>query len=374
MSSKGSILIVDDEPLNLEIIKEILEDKYDLCFATNGEDCLRIAPQLQPELILLDISMPGMSGYEVCKQLKGDRRTQDIQVTFVSALDTLADRLAGYEVGGDDYITKPFDTKELLKKVQVALRNKEMQRHLQRNADKAMQTAMTAITSTNEIGVALQFLSASFQCKDLACIARLVVDTVESFGYRCTVQIRTLEEEINETNESTVNPLEVAVIKRISCEDQIIDMGPRTIINFDNISVLIKGIPVNDPEECERLKENLAVITEGAQMRIGAILAQTRLLNKVGLLDVMRHAQEALKRMNHHQATHKEKIEFIIGDLQKQVAEAIRQFNVSDVAGQAILNYIQQAAEHAVTLFESEKELEENVTLVMGEIQNAMNH
>jgi CheY-like chemotaxis protein len=374
MAGRGKIIIVDDEPLNREIMEEILEQDYDLHFAVSGQECLDMAPQVQPELILLDVSMPGMSGYDVCKQLKGDRRTRDIQVTFVSALDTLADRLAGYDVGGDDYITKPFDAKELLKKVQVALKSKEEQRHLQNNADAAMKTAISAITSTNEIGVVLQFLSAAFHCREYRCVAQLVIDTIGAFGYSSTVQVRAAGEEINQSSEGTINPLEVAVIKRISGEDRQIDMGSRSIINFDHISVLVKGMPVNDQDEYTRLKENIAVVAEGADMRIGAIKAQAQILDKAGLLDVMRHAQQALQQLNHQQSTHREKLDEMMQKLSGKVNESLAQFDISDVASQAIINHINETTRNVLALFEDEKALEENVTEVMDELQNAMNH
>ena len=79
MSNKGRILIVDDEPFNCEIMQEILEHDYELKIVYNGQDCLDTAPQWLPDVILLDISMPGMSGYDVCKQLKGSVKTQDAQ-------------------------------------------------------------------------------------------------------------------------------------------------------------------------------------------------------------------------------------------------------------------------------------------------------
>ena len=84
MSNKGKILIVDDEPLNCEIMQEILEQDYHLKIVHNGQQCLDIAPQWQPDLVLLDISMPGLSGYEVCKRLKGSVKTQDAQITLIS--------------------------------------------------------------------------------------------------------------------------------------------------------------------------------------------------------------------------------------------------------------------------------------------------
>ena len=102
------ILAVDDEPFNLEIIEEILEDDYQLHFASSGPECLSVVEGIAPEVILLDVSMPDMDGYEVCRQLKSNPATADIMVMFVSARGTIEERIEGYNVGAEDYIVKPF--------------------------------------------------------------------------------------------------------------------------------------------------------------------------------------------------------------------------------------------------------------------------
>lgn len=372
MNTLGKILIVDDEPVNLEIMEEILSETYDVSFASSGEECIELTPQLQPELILLDISMPGMSGYEVCKRLKGDVKTMDINVTFVSALDTLADRLAGYEVGGDDYITKPFDAKELLKKVDVALKSKQAQRLLRVDADTARRKAVSAISSTNEIGVILQFISASFECNDYDSLAQLVIDTVASFGYRCTVQFRVGAEEINRCSEANINPLEVAVLKRISAEDQQIDIGPRSIINYDRVSLLIKGMPVNDEQEYRRIKETMAVITEGAQMRVNVIEAQTQLLQKAGLLQVIQHAQQALSQLQQRHEQQQQSLTAIMQQFPTGFGAALTELGIQGAQAQALLNNIQNTQRQILELFAYQNDADSNVVEVMDELQKAM--
>ena len=372
MSNKGKILIVDDEPLNCEIMQEILEQDYHLKIVHNGQQCLDIAPQWQPDLVLLDISMPGLSGYEVCKRLKGSVKTQDAQITFVSALDTLADRLAGYEVGGDDYITKPFNASELLKKVEVALKNKTMQRNLQRSADKAMKTALSAISSTNEIGMVLQFLSETFHCTEYQCLAQLIVDAIASLGYHSTVQIRAEGREINQCSEGAVNPLEVAVINRISHEDDHLDIGPRTIMNFEHVSVLIKGMPVNDEEEYARIKENLAVLAEGTEVRINAIEAQNALLARAGLLEVLRHAQHTLGELSAKQSEHKQQILALIQQLKKSLHGKLVSANISSYHIDPLMDLVHKAQKQALAVFDGEEPSELQVSHVMQELQSAI--
>lgn len=124
MSPKGKILIVDDNSTNIEILEEYLEVDYELAIATSGEEALQKAPAFQPALILLDIMMPGIDGYEVCRRIRAHPQLRQAKIIMVSAKAMLTERLEGYAAGADDYITKPFDEEELLAKVRVYLRLK----------------------------------------------------------------------------------------------------------------------------------------------------------------------------------------------------------------------------------------------------------
>ena len=105
--SRPKLLLVDDEPTNLQVLRHILQDSYRLLFARDGAKALELAEREQPELILLDVMMPGMTGYEVCAALKRSPSTQAIPVIFVTALNDTEDETRGFEVGAVDYLTKP---------------------------------------------------------------------------------------------------------------------------------------------------------------------------------------------------------------------------------------------------------------------------
>jgi PAS domain S-box-containing protein len=119
---KGNILIVDDNPDNLSVLEQILTaDGCKVRAAVNGEIALRSVGARLPDLILLDIMMPGMDGFEVCRRLKGDPSTAGIPVLFISALSEIGDKLVAFEAGGVDYVTKPFAEQEVLARVRTHL-------------------------------------------------------------------------------------------------------------------------------------------------------------------------------------------------------------------------------------------------------------
>jgi CheY-like chemotaxis protein len=109
MSEKPRVLIVDDTPENIDVLVGVLGSDYELTAATNGPDALNIVEKSRPDIILLDVMMPGMSGYDVCRQLKSAPETKDILIIFITALGADANEQQGLELGAVDYISKPFN-------------------------------------------------------------------------------------------------------------------------------------------------------------------------------------------------------------------------------------------------------------------------
>jgi two-component system sensor histidine kinase/response regulator len=131
-ATKGNILIVDDTPENLRLLSNALTERgYKVRSVINGAMALMGAKAAPPDLILLDINMPQMNGYEVCEALKADEQTREIPVIFISALDEVLDKVKGFAVGGRDYITKPFQLEEVLARIDNQLTIRNLQKQLQ---------------------------------------------------------------------------------------------------------------------------------------------------------------------------------------------------------------------------------------------------
>jgi len=117
MQEKNKILAVDDNSVNLAVMKELLEDQYDLKTVSTGSDAIEMAHEFRPDLILLDIMLPDIDGYEVCKKIRNSSLLRYTKIIMVSAKAMISEQRKGYQVGADDYLTKPFDGEELLEKV-----------------------------------------------------------------------------------------------------------------------------------------------------------------------------------------------------------------------------------------------------------------
>ncbi len=160
-NSSFHILIVDDTPKNLQLLVSILsKEKYEIHAAQNGIEALKIAHAVIPDLILLDIMMPVMDGFETCKELKSSKATQDIPVVFLTALTDTANIVKGFEKGGVDYLTKPFNSAELLARVRTQLELKSKENEI-RKLSQAMEQSPASVIITDLEG-SIEYVNPKF--------------------------------------------------------------------------------------------------------------------------------------------------------------------------------------------------------------------
>ena len=144
LTSRPSVLIVDDLPNNVRLLSIMLTEKgYQVRKAINGQMALNTVRSLIPDLILLDINMPDLNGYQVCEQLKADEKTREIPVIFISALDDVLDKVKAFQVGGVDYISKPFQGEEVMARIENQLTISRQKKQLQNEIKERQKTEET---------------------------------------------------------------------------------------------------------------------------------------------------------------------------------------------------------------------------------------
>lgn len=142
--SEKKLLLVDDSPENLQLLYQALKNEYDIYSTTSGSEALRLVESLQPDLILLDVMMPEVDGFEVCRILKSRETSRDIPVIFLTALTEDANEMKGFEAGGVDYITKPFKPLIVKQRIVTQLALKQ-QRDLLAKNNQELQEALAKI-------------------------------------------------------------------------------------------------------------------------------------------------------------------------------------------------------------------------------------
>jgi diguanylate cyclase (GGDEF)-like protein len=153
MSNRAVILVVDDEVSNIELLSAALEDEYEICFATSGAEALELARSVLPDLILLDVIMPGMDGYAVCLEIKADPLLADVPVIFTTALGDQEAEVKGLELGAVDYVAKPIAPVIVRARVRNHIEMKRMRDQL---AELAVTDALTGLGNRRRLEQALR--------------------------------------------------------------------------------------------------------------------------------------------------------------------------------------------------------------------------
>lgn len=264
-----TVMVVDDEAPNRLLMEAALNRQYNVKTVASGTECLDILQVAPIDLILLDVRMPHMDGYEVCRRIKVKNSTKQIPVIFLSAYAMLSDKLKGYEVGGDDYITKPCELEEVLAKVKRNISIDTSNKELLCNA---RDMAMVAMTNISEIGLVQQFYEKSFTCETVEEVALEVINSCQAFGLSCCLQVKVSSGTYRFSSTGGVcTPLETDVMELMRGADRVLHFGKRTAFNFEMITLLIKNMPRDDAERCGRLSDHLASLVNGAEARVASI-------------------------------------------------------------------------------------------------------
>ncbi len=285
------VLIIDDDSTSQRFISRAINDSYDVENAPDGDTGIRKVFEWQPDVILLDVEMPGKNGYEVCEQLKHDAKTKHIPIIFVSGNSSLRERLIGYEMGGDDYLVKPCE-KELIKaKVDYICAQCEAKKQLGEQAHIAHRVAEDAIQSSAEIGRAIRFVEKSYSLDSFDDLAASIFKTMTELGLNTTLMFLSTQGTLFYShNQQQVSPLEKDLLELTQDKGRFYDFGCRTICNFRQVSLLIKNMPLDDRERYGRLKDTVPFILGATDEKVRTLDTHDSLLKQAESLNVTTNA------------------------------------------------------------------------------------
>jgi len=351
------ILIIDDDDFTAIYLEGVIGELYQIEHCAVAEQGVAAAIANPPALILMDVEMPGMNGYAACRLLKADAATREVPLIFLSARVETEDRLAGYEAGGDDYLTKPFDPDELRNKIEVLLRNVQRNRELASQAAYATSAALTAMAAAGETGVILRFLREMVGCIELETIARGVLRAMETFGRDASVQLRGTNEQLSLSREGICSPLEVAVLNNMAICNRIVDLGCRSAFNYPRVSLIVKNMPVDDPDAYGRAKDYLATIAEAADMQVQALdLIRAALDRGDHLLQLLQRHVDTLRKIEQRYREQRVASSQLLNELVQKIEDSFVFLGMTDAQELHLQKLVRDTVQHAQALYDQEIE------------------
>lgn len=309
-ASEQHILVVDDQAENLRSLEQILRYRYRVSLASNGQDCLERIVENPPDLILLDVDIPHMDALTLCRLIKTDPAGSMIPVIFVSALSHLSERLAGYRVGADDYISKPYDVDELLAKIRIALNNRHDLEIARERANYAYEEMEASLAACTELNLLADFFDNSLDCDDLRTLVEGLLDTFDRFGLRAIVRL--VESGHYFSHAGEVSVLDQEMMESLYEKGKIIDFGHRSLFNAELLSILVRNMPVDDQVRYQRWQENLRLLLDvvnsliaNVQRKSNGQMERERLQPLIaGIYQLIEKLQHSGDSTNGNQASH----------------------------------------------------------------------
>ncbi len=271
MNSTYTIFAVDDDKTSRLLIESMLGDRYVVETFDCAESCLSRLNEKWPDLFLLDVELPGMNGLDLCREIKGVPEALNIPVVFLSVRSDPEDVMASYEAGGQDYIFKPFDVISLHHKIENLHRIEEDKNSLAVQVQASDEVASIVMANLDEYAVLIKFLRTLNECTTTAEVVEAVLHVLKVSHLEGAVQIRMRNGDKTFSQSGENWPLEVAVINHVRTMDRIFEFRKRAAYNFDHVTVLVTNMPVEDPDLCGRIRDNLCIAAESVEAKLVAL-------------------------------------------------------------------------------------------------------
>ena len=372
MDKKASILCVDDEPVNLVIMEELLRDNYALNTVKSGEGCLEQVGLQKPDLILLDVNMPKMNGLETCERLKTDTDTAEIPIIFVSALASHEELMAGYEAGGDDYIIKPFSEEILQKKVQIVLASQQRKRELEQISDRAVEALKNNLTNTEMLGMVVQFLHRCQRIDDVDELVNNVFDCLRDFEIESSLLIQAEPENRVWFSDGIDRPMESQILESLHGQDRVLSFGTRLAINSDHVTLLVRKLP-NGQQEIENLRQQLVIMIEGLDTRLHAMQAERLFDSRRELLArVLESARDKLGEIDEQHKRQTLVASEILTGMGNQLETSLLPLDLTEQQQQALLKIIDSSVSKIKSEYDKDCKLDDQFDVIIEDVSSLL--
>ena len=331
------ILTVDDDPSILTFLQiHLSTEGYNTIQAANGKEALEILERDTGEIkaILSDVEMPEMDGYELCQKVREHDKLKSLPFIFISSHTELEEKLKGYSVGADEYITKPLlEPNELILKTKNFIENNLQHASLTKQLSDSFNVAMQTMTYSSYLGQVLNFLHDTSHFSSLAEVANRLFEATESLGINAVIQFRTRNGHQNFRKDGTVSPLEENIIQLALNEDRFFDFDARTIISYDKFSILIKNMPIDNPEAYGTMKDVLGNLCNAIDAITEIILAKEMISEKVR---AMSDVNMILNEIESTLTTVQDQNTDVIEDMINEIDETMMTIGISDAQEEKI--------------------------------------
>lgn len=347
------LFVVDDLKAFRTLLRAGLETDYAIECFDSAESCLQGMANALPDLLLLDVDLPGLSGFDLCRQLRSETPTRRLPIIFTSGLDDLESRIEGYEAGGTDFLAKPLKLPEVRKKVAVALQwVAEHQALSSQISDGELLTSLI-MSNLDEYAALIGFLRQLNDCNVPEDLIEPVFKLLRAYHLDGIVQLRGPEFEHTVNSEGESTPMELSVVNHVRGLERIFSFGKRTAYNFERITILVNTMPLEDAELCGRLRDHLAIAAETANAKLAALEAfanERRIQNEIGT--IVHRLNQAIRQFAARYDQVHSQSGATISQLLDKLLQSFAPLALSEWQEQQVLDLVEQEVNNLIALYD----------------------
>lgn len=356
MDSNFTIFIVDDVAQSRFILESALGKEWRFESFINAEDCLARLEQdkaTAPDLFLLDVDLPGMDGFTLCRAIKRRPGLETVPVIFISGLDDLESRLDGFDAGGVDFMVKPCSLVELKQKIRAACRIQTAHQLLNSQLDASESLVSLVLSNLDEYAVLIGFLRTLNACEQPRAVVDALFEMLRSYQLHGAIQVRIPPHELTLSEHGQDHPLEVSIIKHVRELDRIFEFKQRAAFNFKYLTILINTMPLQDSERCGRLRDQVAIAAEYANSRLQTIQTKNENVRaKGGVAAVLERLKAVVNDFEAKYALARYQGSTLTLDMLNELTAAFSFLAISDEQERQILDVVCHKAEALADIYD----------------------
>ena len=371
-----TLMIVDDAEEDRVILANLLSNSFNLIVCSDASSAIKsLGLEEKPDLILLDVEMPAINGYDACAMIREDQQLNDIDIIFLSAHDTTEEIIQGLDAGAIDYIAKPYNDNILQTKIKKALAAQKNKQQLEQQAIAATQLAHTLMSESGSMGNVINFLRASFSVGSVKELIQLLIETLNTSGLNTVVLAKTEFQHVLASSQGEPNNLEGELLERFYGQSQpFFEKEQRLFVIQKNIVLFIKNMPV-ESEKRGSLKDSLMILLEGVNAKLdffeSSHIKSSRRAETVRT--AMMDALTKLDEIQTKEVEHKQESKIILEKMVRNVEESVISMGLTEVQETQLISMLQASIQESEFHLDAGVHLDEQVKKTVIELTHAAN-
>lgn len=363
----GLVLVVDDDPGMRLLLQNTLAKEYEVETVESGNDALQILSDLSPDLIVLDIEMPGLDGYETCRQI---RESSHVPIMFVTSHNSLESQLEAFEAGGNDIVIKPVAQDLFLRKAARAIQTHLNWRRLSLEKNSFQNMAMNLLSSVDETGILLNFLRTSIQCRSFYELAARLADAARMLEMQCYGVIRTSAGEQFFRSDGEPTGLEKDVLAKVSTMGRVFQFKRQLVVNCDHVSIIATNVPIESAEKTSTFRNNLTVLAETAESLAENVEMRQESMARAEQLQIaLMGASGAVRTLQDQHRQMLADTRMLLQELVDNIERSFSWLGTTTDQELAINNTMNQSVEQILQLLSTRGQFENEFATVLGALR-----